>query len=105
MYVIIIFGCHGENIHFMCLFLLKCFSNIFVIVSITFNKGGKISMESTLTTITTIYVMILHCHNVKACAVQRIFTALCSRYHADNKVFICSAAYALVLIMAYSTAI
>lgn len=80
-----------------------CFSSILVIVSITINKGDKISMESKLATISTIYGMILHCHNVKACAVQRIFTALCIRYHADNKVFICSAAY--VLIMAYSAAI
>uniref|UniRef100_A0A8W8I4B1 DUF6589 domain-containing protein n=1 Tax=Magallana gigas TaxID=29159 RepID=A0A8W8I4B1_MAGGI len=47
--------------------------------------GDKISMESKLATISTIYGMILHCHNVKACAVQRIFTALCIRYHADNK--------------------
>eukprot|EP00105_Crassostrea_gigas_P014964 XP_011431816.1 PREDICTED: uncharacterized protein LOC105331370 isoform X2 [Crassostrea gigas] len=67
--------------------------------------GDKISMESKLATISTIYGMILHCHNVKACAVQRIFTALCIRYHADNKVFICSPAYALVHIMAYSAAI
>lgn len=90
----------GKNIHFMFLFLLKY---VLAIVSITINKGNKISMESKLATISTIYGMILHCHNVKACAVQRIFTALCIRYHADNKVFICSAAY--VLIMAYSAAI
>lgn len=96
----------GKNIHFIFLFLFEiCFSSILVIVSITINKGDKISMESKLATISTIYGMILHCHNVKACAVQRIFTALCIRYHADNKVFICSPAYALVHIMAYSAAI
>lgn len=47
--------------------------------------GDRVSPESKLATISTIYGMILHCRNVKACAIQRIYSALCIRYHADNK--------------------
>ncbi|OWF51396.1 hypothetical protein KP79_PYT24309 [Mizuhopecten yessoensis] len=50
--------------------------------------GDKISAESKLSTMSVIYGMILHCRNVRACAIQRIISALCIRYHADNKVHV-----------------
>ncbi|XP_033725245.1 uncharacterized protein LOC117315210 [Pecten maximus] len=48
--------------------------------------GNKITAESKMGTISIIYGMIMHSRNVKACAVQRILTSLCIRYHADNLV-------------------
>ena len=48
--------------------------------------GDKVSDEYKLATLATIYGMVMHCRNVKACGIQRIFTALAIRFHADNKV-------------------
>ena len=48
--------------------------------------GDKVSTESKIATLATMYGMVMHSRNVKACGIQRIFTALAIRFHADNKV-------------------
>jgi len=48
--------------------------------------GDKVNTESKLVTVGTIYGMILNCRNKKASVIQRLYTALAIRYHADNKV-------------------
>lgn len=46
----------------------------------------KVNTESKIATVGTIYGMILNCRNKKASTIQRLYTALAIRYHADNKV-------------------
>ena len=55
-----------------------------------FISGEKVPAESKLATVSTIYGMIMHCRNPKASAVQKLYTTLCIRYHADNKVCTCT---------------
>ncbi|XP_021372807.1 uncharacterized protein LOC110462891 [Mizuhopecten yessoensis] len=47
--------------------------------------GDAASAESKLATIATVYGMVMHSRNVRASAIQRLYTALAIRFHADNK--------------------
>ncbi|XP_071147202.1 uncharacterized protein [Mytilus edulis] len=48
--------------------------------------GDKITAESKLATVCTIYGMLMHCRNTRASAIQKLYTSFCIRYHTDNKV-------------------
>jgi len=45
------------------------------------------SNEKKVATVATIYGMVLHSRNNRASAIQRIYSSLFIRYHADNKVY------------------
>ncbi|CAC5402479.1 KIF1 [Mytilus coruscus] len=47
--------------------------------------GDKITAESKLATVCTIYGMLMHCRNTRASAIQKLYTSFCIRYHTDNK--------------------
>ncbi|XP_033729432.1 uncharacterized protein LOC117318570 [Pecten maximus] len=47
--------------------------------------GKKESSDRRFATISTIYGMIIHSRNNKASAIQKIYTSLAIRYHADNE--------------------
>jgi len=48
--------------------------------------GNKVTSESKIATIATIYGMLMHSRNRQASAIQRMFSAIAVRFHADNKV-------------------
>ncbi|CAC5425838.1 unnamed protein product [Mytilus coruscus] len=47
--------------------------------------GDKITLETKLATVCTIYGMLMHCRNTRASAIQKLYTSFCIRYHTDNK--------------------
>ncbi|PJE77548.1 hypothetical protein CI610_03528 [invertebrate metagenome] len=53
---------------------------------LTVALGSKIGLPSRMATISTVYGMILHSRNNQVSGIQRLYTALAVRYHADNKV-------------------
>ena len=48
--------------------------------------GNKITDESKLATMGTMYGMILHSRNNQVSSIQRLYTTVALRYNADNKV-------------------
>lgn len=48
--------------------------------------GSKGTTQRQVCSIVTMYAMFLHARNNKASAMQRMYTALAIRFHADNEV-------------------
>ncbi|XP_014673544.1 PREDICTED: uncharacterized protein LOC106813828 [Priapulus caudatus] len=59
-----------------CPTLLKCLTS-------ALHKSG--STETMVATIATIYGMLMHSRNTKASAIQRLYSSLAIRYHADKE--------------------
>jgi len=49
--------------------------------------GKHESADRRIATIATIYGMILHSRNSRASGIQKLYSSLLLRYHADNKVW------------------
>ena len=47
--------------------------------------GNADPLEKKTATIATIYGMVMHSRNVKASVIQRMYSSIAMRYHADNK--------------------
>lgn len=78
----------GCNIFSAC--VIEMNSSCPLLLKILISSLGRYdTVEKKIATLATIYGMIIHSRDHLASAIQRFYSSLAIRYHADNKVFYC----------------